>query len=465
MAQEGAVQAVVEVSAQYTKNTELETAALGCLCNLSRTKQNAEMIIKQGGGDALVEGMKVSGYHPALVDKAVRLALALSFIEKENARMLDAGVIGGLCGAIKAHSKARPILGASMSTIANLASGKETASRIGKDEAGPIQLLCVVLKSNIKDGAIVDEAFKALGALSRAPEHAVAMADMTMELCAQTFALHITNAPLVASALRFLTNLCFHKECSEKVVSNGTVGHVLGVLSHHGQEAPVLLRGCKALENMAYGSPSVKEHLKREGTVIQMKKIMTDNPTKDDVKRGAQAVIDALEKLEIEIKQFVDLRPALDKKKDAKEIFGGDEKKVVKVLSREIRNMLNAGVLMVKHSKTAAPRPRHVYVDAELKNLIWKDPKEKTLDPKNMMKVFKIRQIERGRCTPQLQRKSLMGKHLAKEECSFAVIGRERTVDLETDSEALREKWIHALETLLEYKKALKAQNTKMDFS
>ena len=38
--------------------------------------------------------------------------------------------------------------------------------------------------------------------------------------------------------------------------------------------------------------------------------------------------------------------------------------------------------------------------------------------------VFKIRSVERGRCTPQLQRKTLMGKFLAKEECSFAVLGR-----------------------------------------
>jgi hypothetical protein len=209
---------------------------------------------------------------------------------------------------------------------------------------------------------------------------------------------------------------------------------------------------------MAYGSAAVKDHMKKEGVLQGMKEIMTKNAARDDVKKAAQAVIDALTRVDADLGnlKFTDLRPRIDKKKNAKDIFGKEENLPVKVLSREIRNMLNAGALLTKHSKTAPPRPKHVYVDADLKYIIWKDPKDKQLKQENMMKVFKIRAIDRGRCTPQLQRKSLMGKHLAKEECSFAVLGRDRSVDLEAASEAEREKWIHALETLIEYKKGQK---------
>jgi hypothetical protein len=268
----------------------------------------------------------------------------------------------------------------------------------------------------------------------------------------------------VQAALRFITNLCFHKPCAEKVIPLGVVGAILSVLNQHSQDPATIIRGCKALENIAYGSNNVKDHLKREGVIQAMKGIQTTHVARDEVKRAAQAVIDALEKVEIGDFNFIDLRPRVEKKKDAKDIFGGDAPKVVKVLSKEIKNMLVAGALFMKHSKTAQPRPRHVYVDNDLKFLIWKDPKEPKLDPKSMMKVFKIRQLDRGRCTPQLARKSMFGKHLAKEECAFAIIGRERTVDLEAESEAMREKWIHALETLIEYKKATKQQTTKMQF-
>jgi len=213
---------------------------------------------------------------------------------------------------------------------------------------------------------------------------------------------------------------------------------------------------------MAFGSSGVKDHMKKEGVIQAMKEMMTQNASRDDVKRAAQAVIDAISRMDADLGdlKFTDLRPRIDKKKDAKAIFGDKEKDHIKHLSQDIKNLLTAGALLVKHSKTAPPRPKHVYVDAELKYLIWKDPKEKQVKEENMMKVYKIKTVNKGRCTPQLLRKSMMGKYLAKEECAFAVQGRDRTVDLEATSEAEREKWVHALETLVEYKKAQKLATT-----
>jgi len=203
----------------------------------------------------------------------------------------------------------------------------------------------------------------------------------------------------------------------------------------------------------------VKNFMKTESVVQAMKKIQSDNPTKDDVKRAAELVIEAVNKVDMDINlNFTDLRPNLDKKRDAKLIFGKDEKTAVKVLSRELRNMLTAGALLTKHSKTANPRPRHVFVDQELKNICWKDPK-KPLESDNKMKIYLVKQVEKGRCTPQLQRKKALGGFYSKEEHSFAVIGRERSVDLEASSEAERDKWVHAIETLVEYKKYQKQLN------
>jgi len=222
------------------------------------------------------------------------------------------------------------------------------------------------------------------------------------------------------------------------------------------------MHGCKALENIAYGSQSVREYMKKEGTIQAMKQIQTDNPTRDDVKRAAQAVIDALNRVDSNYDfSPMSLMPAMDKKK-AKEIFGKDEKGPVTQLPKDVRNLLNSGALMIKHSKTAQPRKKHFYVDLELKWMIWRDPKEKQINPKNKMKVGVIKQIEKGLCTPQLQRTTLLGKKpIAREECSFAVIGRERSVDLEASSQEERDKWVHALETLVEYKRAMKLAHTQ----
>jgi len=210
---------------------------------------------------------------------------------------------------------------------------------------------------------------------------------------------------------------------------------------------------------MAYGSMTVRDYMKKEGTIQAMKDIQTNNPTRDDVGRAAQAVIDALLRVDadLDFKPY-SLMPALEKRK-LKDIFGKEEKGPIVELPKDVRNLLNAGALMIKHSKTAPPRKKHVYVDLEFKKIIWKDPKEKGLNPKNVMKVGLIKQVEKGLATAPLQRTTLIGgKHLAKEDCSFACIGRERSIDLECQSHEEREKWVHAIEVLLEWKKGLKMQ-------
>ena len=48
------------------------------------------------------------------------------------------------------------------------------------------------------------------------------------------------------------------------------------------------------------------------------------------------------------------------------------------------------------------------------------------------------------------------GRYLAKEECSFAIVGSDRTFDIECPSEQARDKWVSALEILKAYLAALK---------
>lgn len=69
--------------------------------------------------------------------------------------------------------------------------------------------------------------------------------------------------------------------------------------------------------------------------------------------------------------------------------------------------------------------------------ILWKDPKKPADEKTPKMKLSGIRRVEKGRYTPQLQRKK-WNRYLAKEECAFAIIGRERTVDLEAPTVRVR---------------------------
>jgi len=145
--------------------------------------------------------------------------------------------------------------------------------------------------------------------------------------------------------------------------------------------------------------------------------------------------------------------------KSARELFDADPEKDRKLaeLPVPIKNFLMAGQLLQKHSKTALPRPRHVYLSQDIEWIIWKDVGKGDIDMKQRMRIYKIYGVNPGRCTPQLQRKR-MGKYLAKEDCCFSVYGadvyeEERTVDLEAPTPKEAQTWIHALEVLVEYAK------------
>jgi len=310
-----------------------------------------------------------------------------------------------------------------------------------------------------RDPLLVIDSFKALGALARDENNASGMADMTFKNTIASFQAHSSNTKVLDAGFKFLANLCFHKSVTEMVPTVGIVPAVLMTLGIHKTEPATLIFGCKALENMAYGSNTVRDYMKKEGTIQAMKDIQTNNPTRDDVRRAAQAVIDALLRADadIDFKPY-SLMPMMEKRK-LKDIFPKDERGPIVELPKDVRNLLNAGALMMKHSKTAPPRKKHVYCDIEFKKIIWKDPKERGVNPKNTMKIGLIKQVEKGYCTPPLQRVTLIGKKaMAKEDCSFACIGRERSVDLECSSHEEREKWVHAIEVLLEWKKGLKMQ-------
>jgi len=124
----------------------------------------------------------------------------------------------------------------------------------------------------------------------------------------------------------------------------------------------------------------VKEFLKAQGVVEAVNKISADNGALDDVKRQCKAVIDALMRTDF---QFTAVPLSSIKMKDlevksAKALFGDDQKKIETVteLPENVRNLLLAGSLMMKHSNTAAPRQRHVYITPDLKFLVWKDVKK-----------------------------------------------------------------------------------------
>lgn len=453
MNEEGAVRAIIEAALRYTDNMSIEIAALSCLCNLARDS-NSNLIVKQGGLKAVIEALTKLDFDPELVDKSVRLLLALS-INSENAQgLVDAKVPSLLIAAIKKHIKNKVVVNGSLNALANISCNDAAAAAVA--ESGAISLSLLVLRDEGKEPIIAADCFKVLSAVSRNEKNAISMADTCLKALIHTLFEHRLQARVMQACCSFLGNLCVHSGASDIVPNTETLKYFKPAVLTHKAEPSVMVRALRALENMAFGSKEVREHMKREGVIELIQQIEAVNSGKEDVRRGCQAALFALNRVE-NTPQYVPVRNI----RSAKAIFGADDnKEEIIELPQAIRNFLLAGSLLTKHSNSAAPRVRHVYITDDLKYLVWKDPK-KPVTPQNKMKVFKIRTIERGRCTTQLQRKRMMGGHLAKEETSFAVMGRDRSVDLEAATEADRDRWVTSLDHLVKFVRQQKLNNTK----
>jgi hypothetical protein len=459
LAQEGAVQAVVEVANNFIKNADIEIGALTCLSNLARYPDNAKMMILQGAYKSVHKACKAFNYENQLSEAGMRLLSQLATCSQEVDRMIENKAVSCIVQTLKANSHDKVTIGFGLQAVILMAYGGDAAFKIA--EEGPIDLCVQLMSDNQQELDIQTDSLTTMSALTRSEKNADNMADAAFRSLVQGYRNHGANVRWLQAAYIFIGNCCVVPAAAEKVVDTGIIGQTLRSLAKCLVEPGVLLKGLRALENTAYSSDRVRDHMKKEGVEGGVMAISDASGGRDDVKRGCKQVIDALNHKTLALGSGLTTiaKPTMPVRK----LFDEDEKKIVKELSQEVKNFLTAGQLLMKHSNNANPRARHVYVTPDLKFLVWKDPKKPQLDDKCRMKVHKLRSIDKGRCTKQLQRKTLTGKYLAKEECAFAVLGKDRTVDLEAKSETERNKWCENLQILQDWRKAQKAINTKFE--
>jgi hypothetical protein len=343
--------------------------------------------------------------------------------------------------------------------IGNLAFNEEAANICGKD--GAIEKILQL--SNRDSANIRGASYKAFSGICRSEKMSNAMSKSTMLRLVEDYSTYAEDTHFIKEGTQFLGNICVHKSAAETVQNTDIVKQQATLLEKYKDKNPKLaISLLKPLHNMARSAgPAVKQHLKDQQIVELCERILAVVMA-DDTKIAAKQVINAInfDESALEDKKFLDF----DKRekveaKSAKDIFGDDKHELeIAELPNATKNFLQSGALLTKHSKTAQPRSRHVYVDADLKYIIWKDPKKKETDD-TRMKVHMIKDIEVGRVTEQLKRKRF-GKYLADENRCFTIRTRERTLDLEAQSEAEREKWVKHIKLVILWCKQNK-QNRK----
>ncbi len=463
MAQEGAVRAILDVFAANANDLALELECVRALCNLAVQHDSADVIIRQNGTEIVVGVLQTLGYDAEFAETALRLLYNLTFSINNLNRLLSAGVAEVVMSAMKTHATSFGAVTTGLKCISNLCYSEETSISVA--ETGIIEYTMGILTASFASSAVIIECLDALSALSRAEVNAISMVDSIMPLCSRALTLYVADAPLVATVARFLHNIFFHASVSLAAVKTDIIASLASALLTQRLNVELMLTAVRPFENMAFGGQDVRDYLKEKGIVEVMQQIIAASPDRGDLKGVCDLVISAINRKEIEMTNL-DFIEVNRERRDIKDVYAalGEEKEeelgAISEVPPKIRNLLTAGALLTKHSMTAPPRTRHVFVTDDLKWLVWKDPKSKSIEEETRMKIFKIRTVEKGRCTEQLKRQRF-GKYLADDKCAFSVQGRERSVDLECSSEKERDKWVHAIGMLIAYRKSIQALQNK----
>jgi len=292
--------------------------------------------------------------------------------------------------------------------------------------------------------------------------NAHSMSEPVMKLLINILQLHVNNSSFMQNAFSFLANICAHPAAGEAAPKTGIVPDMLQIMKRiYPTDTNLLMRLLKALENIALSTQSVKDHMKTSDVIPAVTEVLNHySSTREDVVKQCKAIIDAVNRTKLDLAHVGLVSLSKGVKKTAKELFGDDKRNDVE-LSKEHKNLLLAGAVLKMHGKSGDPKGYHVFVSADLKFLCWKDPKEKKAPDDCKVKVFKIKTVERGRCTDDLKRKKTFGGFYAKEEVSFGVFSRGKILSFETNTEAERDKWHAAITALVQYLKQLKVANTK----
>lgn len=143
-------------------------------------------------------------------------------------------------------------------------------------------------------------------------------------------------------------------------------------------------------------------------------------------------------------------------------------------VSQPTYELLCQGGVFLKHGRRGYPHRRFVWCDERLQNVYWcsvdrKPTKNGPRTKARSMSIFEIAKVSSGLETDRLQRllkhstawnfrhRSRAGSTDSsidvKRVLCFSLHGKDRTLDLEADSEDLRKEWIEAFEEILTLKK------------
>lgn len=185
---------------------------------------------------------------------------------------------------------------------------------------------------------------------------------------------------------------------------------------------------------------------------IQQQQLLRNAAQSDLIKQGSLEVIDEQTPgkvrhqntfgsgVEQSVKSFGDAKEERKRK--------AEERRLINQMEAEAYEYLMIGTTFIKYGQRGGPKSRHVFVHGMF--LCWRDPRDDGVPntKKEGVRNIPVKDIigfENGRSAKNFEKY----KKIGKDNVSFTIMGKQRNLDLEADSEADKQLFLNKLQILM----------------
>lgn len=488
------IEALVEVCRNHAQNPQVLALAVGALGGLTASQANIDRMAKAGLMPLLVSMIKEHGDHPELVQKVLMLIEAMSLVPahaKGFASLSAVAIIQNVLKKHEDHGDIQRIGKAAIAAIQN-AEALSEAEKKRREEEEKRRLAALAEAERMRRE---EEERRAREEAERRRRELEAMEALRLKKQAEDEAAELLRQKLARERAAAAEALRLKRQQEEEDEERRLAQERRDLALKREQE---YLQAMKEAEDEELELQEERRRLKEErahallqaqqaqdaslssaqekNRLAKLQAEQAQAKARADAEKAHLASLVSKGQIATQSKEEQASRVRLGK--SARELFGDDEDDSVKkkrvILDKSIKDFLLRGAMLQKHSNSANPRKRFVFVNAEFTKLCWKDPK-KPLAANQYMLLSKLASVEEGWCTPQLMRKNLFGKKLAgPEDCCFAVFGsalavknsaharetrlaemsnewESRSIDLECESANQAAQWKASIKHVIEW--------------
>eukprot|EP01083_Nonionella_stella_P115236 341428_1 len=436
MIESGVLKIILHISRAFPDLIELQKSCLGCMGNIANNAQNCYTMIDQGCGKRILEIVDRLYFDEHIIKLSLSLIKILTVSPDISTQFTRDGASEIITRIVKENQRKQYVIRLCSQALCKCIMTLEASEIAGNQSV--VTTLCDIAKegNNCYNAALMIDVMKVFQNMCQIETNAQKIARHSSVPILRGMEHLKTNAIFMNVSATLLGNLAIYSSASKHIVKRGGCAVCIECIKFNVKHQGVLAKLLRCISNLVLTETKSYEIFIKLQCLQIIEQINAMYPNHKQIKKSSEAFLKAMKLKSHKLHQDNTGTKALKDKVDIKYI-----------------KFLTSGVVMKKYCSSAKPRKRIIKLTDDLEYIVLMDPNGKKA-PKKLY-VRNITELRTGACTFTLRR-SGFGFKKANNERSFALFSQDQTgkmndLNLECKTVEIYEKWVHALNQIIEF--------------